>query len=218
MAHWCCVVSPAAGSTTESNLFSDEDCVFSRTLRRYRTGVPIFANRLRWISVLTESKNEKRFLLHVSDLRSVFRLQIYYRFTWGEIEAVVLRLGGRDGVEWGSFKGHTSKCGNHSTSPSIHTSKKLKIKFNRGFSTRSKIAIVKIFETYLKVIVRLIIIKTMTEIRARNVEMWISYLSLIGNGCRFYAPKAHESSYTWQMNMIYFTFLMFALFLCPFQS
>ena len=30
------------------------------------------------------------------------------------------------------------------------------------------------------------------QIRARNVEKWESYLSLIGNGCRSYVAKARE--------------------------
>ena len=45
------------------------------------------------------------------------------------------------------------------------------------------------------IIVRLIIINKIAQIWARNAEKWISYLSLIGYGCRFYVPKARESYY-----------------------
>ena len=39
---------------------------------------------------------------------------------------------------------------------------------------------------------RLIIMNTIMQVRARSIENLISYSSLIGNGCRFYVPKASE--------------------------
>ena len=42
-------------------------------------------------------------------------------------------------------------------------------------------------------IIGLIIAIKITQIRARNVEKWESYLSLIEHGFRYYAPKARGS-------------------------
>ena len=42
---------------------------------------------------------------------------------------------------------------------------------------------------------RLIILNTLMQIRARNAENCGSYMCLIGNGRRFYAPEAHISNH-----------------------
>ncbi len=56
-----------------------------------------------------------------------------------------------------------------------------------------KLFYVEIFKLYLINNDRLIILNTLTQIRARTVENCGSYMCLIGNGRRFYVPEARES-------------------------